>query len=226
MMKLSDLTWIGEKRGTVPGGVYRDDDGAMWIVKFPGDKQARNEVLAARLYRMAGVRVPRLELVELGKGSLVGVASRVETLTRPERLDGRLVGLLDFFLVDCWLANWDVIGLEYDNVMADGDQAVRVDLGGAILFRAQGKPKGDAFAGEVGEIVTMRMADVNRQAANVFGEVGWPNLEAGARALAVMDDVAIRLEVASVGLPTSVADTLVARRHAIVDEYEFRFTTH
>jgi len=48
----------------------------------------------------------------------------------------------------CLLANWDVVGLEYDNIgCADKkcSKAFRVDVGGALLYRALGQPKGKLF---------------------------------------------------------------------------------
>ena len=47
------------------------------------------------------------------------------------------------FAVHAWLANYDVLGMGYDNtVIAPDGSAINIDPGGALLFRAQGLPKG------------------------------------------------------------------------------------
>lgn len=235
MMMLDDFVRVGDKPGgSVPGGLYvHRETRDAWIVKFPGSDRARNEVLAGRLYRLCGVRVPDLELVRLttvderGEPN-VAVASRVvPNLRRPGRVDGRLAGLLDAFGVDCWLANWDVVGLEYDNVLVDGDgNAVRIDLGGSILFRAQGKPKGDAFGDVAVEIVSMRQPEINPQAASVFRDFGDHHAEASARMLRAADDETIAQAVAEVGLPSWVAARLIARRDSLIKHWEPCFPLH
>jgi hypothetical protein len=49
------------------------------------------------------------------------------------------------YAVDAFLANWDVFGLVFDNCFINSKtgQPFRLDAGGALLFRAQGAPKGD-----------------------------------------------------------------------------------
>lgn len=183
MLKFTELLKIGEKPGgTVPGAMYKDHDERVWMVKFvETDMHACNEVLASRLYEAAGVRVPRLELVEHSEAGRIYVASEwMATLHRPKRLDGKLNGLLDGFMVDAWLANWDVVGLEYDNILAEGNDAVRIDLGGSLFFRAQGAPKGDAFTSDVKEVVTLLHPQVNRQSSKVFGHMSIADFLAGA----------------------------------------------
>ena len=54
------------------------------------------------------------------------------------------------FLADAWLANWDVVGLAADNIVTGpGKKAYRIDVGGSLIFRAQGK--GKPFPPEVSE---------------------------------------------------------------------------
>lgn len=57
------------------------------------------------------------------------------------RWKGEDAELADGFMADALLANWDVVGLELDNVLWDGDHPVRLDQGGTFAFRAQGKRK-------------------------------------------------------------------------------------
>ena len=51
------------------------------------------------------------------------------------------------------IGNWDVLGMEMDNVLRRPDNTLSyVDVGGAGPYRAQGAPKGEAFGSEVGEL--------------------------------------------------------------------------
>ena len=49
----------------------------------------------------------------------------------------------DGYLVDIMLANWDVVGLNFDNIASNPkrDQFVRIDNGSALTYRAQGGTK-------------------------------------------------------------------------------------
>lgn len=45
------------------------------------------------------------------------------------------------FVADAFLANWDVVGLVYDNIVQSEDGFYRIDNGGSLIFRAQGGDK-------------------------------------------------------------------------------------
>ena len=45
------------------------------------------------------------------------------------------------FVADAFLANWDVVGLVYDNIVQGEDGFYRIDNGGSLIFRAQGGDK-------------------------------------------------------------------------------------
>jgi hypothetical protein len=71
--------------------------------------------------------------------------------------------------MDALLANWDVIGASYDNLMISPHGApVRLDTGGALRFRAQGGPKGPAFNADPTEFETLR---TNGTARSIFGKM-------------------------------------------------------
>lgn len=167
------LTQIGPQRGSNPGGLYHDTDtGVQWYVKQPASADiAANEVLAGKLYELAGVEVPELHLITLnGKPS---IASRiVDGLKKADASTlAAAPGTAEGFAVDAWLANWDVVGLGLDNLLVRGARAVRVDTGGALRYRAQGSLKGSAFGDVVTELDSLRDASLNRQSAQVFGRL-------------------------------------------------------
>jgi DNA polymerase III epsilon subunit-like protein len=168
--------WVksGGQGGSNQGAFYTDPQtGQQYYVKKPkSDKHAANEVLGGALYEAAGVKFGRayLGVDKSGKtvlvspvidGSKADLASKKndETVKKNAQAD---------FAVDAWLANYDAVGLEYDNMLTDGEGNVtRVDAGGSLLFRAQGKNK-ENFGEEVTELDSMLDSDTNPQAADIF----------------------------------------------------------
>lgn len=224
---LNDFKRIGDKPGgTVPGWLAEHrDDGSRWIIKFVReDILAQNEVLAAKLYEHAGVRVPELHLVEYEGHNAqmrLAVASRYDdNLYRPEFLDGNVLGLMEGFLVDCWLANWDVIGLEYDNIMKDDFGAVRVDVGGSLLFRAQGAPKGKQFGPAVLEVMSMLDYDVNPQAYNVFKRMEQHHILSATTHIDAIDPAVVIDLVDECGLPEHVTKVILDRLDFIKERFK------
>lgn len=215
----------GAKKGSNPGGLYIDGDGQKWYVKFPQDEdQARNEVLASNLYGLVGVRTAEAKLVRRGKR--IGVASEwIEGLaSQPSALkSGDVEGVTDGFVADAWLANWDVVGLNHDNLLVDEDgDAVRIDPGGSLLYRAQGGLKGAAFGDHVPELESLRDPSVNGVAAPVFAHVTNDDLVSGAYRLSKVPDDEIRDAVMASGPGTDaqrekLADRLIARKQFIID---------
>lgn len=210
---------VGKQAGSNPGGVFRDSLGQDWYVKLPKSADiAKNEVLAGKLYAAAGIRVPELKQVTVG-GKL-GVASRIIPGLRQARdalIMGEVDGIHDGFIVDAWLANWDVVGLLYDNLVVDAEgQPVRVDVGGALLYRAQGEPKGKAFGGKVGELTSL-IDGKNPNCATVFGGITTPEIEAGIARVAAMPDETIHTLCDTFGpgnqeQRVALAATLIARK--------------
>lgn len=164
---------IGGQMGSNPGGLYEDiATGEQWYVKAMQETRARNEVLAAKLYEAAGVDVPHVRFAKINGD--FGIASRIVpgAVQAPGALQaGSIVGVNEGFVVDAWLANWDVVGLNYDNMLVVEGAAIRLDTGGALLYRAQGAKKGAKFTSSVGELETLRNASLNPQAAKVFAGV-------------------------------------------------------
>ncbi len=212
------LLKVGPQKGSNPGGTYQDPtDGSRWYVKTPANpEQARNEVLAAKLYELAGVKVPKVKLATLdGK---VGVASQiVDDLKSLSAAGLKKAGAADGFAVDAWLANWDVVGMGYDNMLVDASGSIlRVDTGGALRFRAKGGLKGSLFGDTVTEFETF-FSSKNPQAAAVFGGMDDATLLESMKRVTAIEDAKIVELVEKYG-PTDAGerkkllDTLVARK--------------
>lgn len=221
----SGLKQVEGAAGSNPGGVFEAPDGSRWYVKAQRSvEHAKNEALASALYREAGVNVPEVVRGKgaPGLGSGPQSASRMVDGATPDLID-RLGDekfvreLRDGFAVDAWLANWDVAGTGLDNVVSDSDgRPWRIDLGGALLFRARGGPKGDAFGDEVHEWRTLRSSVENPAGNLLFGGMEPAELKASAKKVAAVSPERIRALVAENGMDPEVAEILIERRADII----------
>jgi len=222
------LTKVGEQQGSNPGGTYLDTEtGQKWYIKQPDSPEiARNEVLAGKLYEAAGVEVPRMEMIDLdGTRSLASqIIEGLET-GGPGTDWSSIDGAHRNFVVDAWLGNWDVAGLDYDNLLIKAGRAVRVDTGGALRYRAQGSPKSASqWTGEVQEIETLRDPQINPQSAQAFANISREDMVAGARKVARITDEQIDELIENNGpadpqTAANLAATLKARRDDILERF-------
>jgi SPP1 gp7 family putative phage head morphogenesis protein len=205
---LSGLTKTGGKPGgSNPGGLYVDAKGDEWLVKGNlqkannsqpadvSDARAKNEVLASELMRTLDKGLaPEMRLVDLeGQyGGGLGVMSKMldEPVVKFNKNNAaHLAAAQEDFALHAWLGNWDVVGASFDNLVMKNGKAVNIDPGGALLFRAQGVPKGEfEFDDLVSEWNSMRKAHKNPNAAAVYGSMTDEQLIASAKRLMVMTD--------------------------------------
>ena len=140
-------TQLSGPQGSTPGGLYGDQEGQKFYIKKPKSLQhVQNELLAQDLYKLAGVDV--LESMETELEGAPAIASGWLDMTGSGTNPKGLPGTKEGFVTDAWLANWDSVGVgstKYDNILDHVGKAVRVDLGGALLFRGTGGPKGGKF---------------------------------------------------------------------------------
>jgi hypothetical protein len=215
MSNLDNFEKVGEQLGSNPGGTYKNKiTGELYYLKFPyqknskyGNDIAKNEVLAGKLYQLAAVKVPELSLLEDKNGNFV-VASKIEPSFQPaydpnnkQKLrDGvnwhELPGIQEGLAADAWLANWDVAGLQYDNIgtyinpKSNKLESLRLDTGGSLIFRAQGELKGDKFNVEVSEIDSLRGKDpnTNNNSVQLFVLTTDSKIEEGVKKLSSIKD--------------------------------------
>ena len=218
--------WVktGQQGGSNPGGKFKDPSGQEWYCKWPDDAEAaKSEVLAAKLYALAGLSAQDCMLVS--KGGKTAIATKwvnIQKAPSPAALaaaDGALAG----FAVDAWLGNWDVVGLAFDNLQIGPDgKAHRVDAGGSLEYRAQGEKK--PFGPKVDELDTLRDAGKNAQAAAVFKGMTKADMTASAAKVLAISDVAIRAMVNQYGpgdatAKAKLAETLIARKKDIAAKF-------
>lgn len=174
----SDTNLTEDKENKVGGSTgakcFKDKQGNSYVVKsYRGkEEQAINEYCCNSLYKDFGVNVPDSQLYEQnGKYSVVNkYISGLNKITdkdieSPEFKEQ----VLDKFAVDCLFANWDVVGLEEDNLLKDeNNNFYRIDNGGSLNYRAQGEEKKNKFSSTVEEINTLRDEKINFNSAKLF----------------------------------------------------------
>jgi hypothetical protein len=167
------MTKVSGQLGSNPGGIYRDSTGAEWYVKEArSSDHLSNELLAASLYREAGVEVINIRKATLGgKPAVASRIGKIETVKGDLTKAGALQDAArQGFATDAWLANWDAVGLDFDNLAKLDGKLTRLDVGGALSYRAQGKTKGALFGDVVNEVDTLRgIGASNPSAKAVFG---------------------------------------------------------
>lgn len=219
----ADAKKIGNQAGSNPGGLYSiQDPGAQteskWYVKkAKSADHGRNEWLANLLYGDAGVAAPDVIFKETD-GNIYSPITAGKHDMDDQIASGNkewLDAVRRNFAVDAWLANHDVFGLTNDNILTDEHGTPwRIDNGGALLFRAQGAAKAD-FGDKVPELETFPKFQKKMYGADLTLE---QQLDGANRILAITPDH-IQDRVAQVGLPKSLADTLIARRAYIANFY-------
>lgn len=226
-LQFNQMEYLKNLGGSNNAKLYRDRvTGQEYAIKFLASEDiARNELLAGKLYAALDMNVPELTLIYDGKR--VGVASKFKNglIEQQSAILAKAPGTYEGFGVDAWLSNWDVIGLNYDNLALTSEgTAFRVDVGGALRYRAQGGLKGNNFGRVVGELESLREMGLNPEAASVFKNIKQSQIEIGVRKVLQMPDEQIRGIVAQYGpldgvINKELADTLIARKAYLAEKY-------
>lgn len=225
---LSSWTKIGNALGSNAGGTYQDPvSGKKVYMKFPDSAgHAGNEVLASTIYNFLGVSSSqtkpglfngkRVVYSDWQDGSKQDLTSKLGDSKYLEKIQ-------DGFATDALLANWDVAGSGYNNIVTDknGDP-IRIDPGGALLYRAQGSLKGSAFTDDVSELDSLVDRNFNASGYDVFGSMSQAAKAKSAEKLLNLTDDAIDQMVGnSITGPDAdvLKDKLRKRRDYILKRY-------
>lgn len=152
----SDLSSVKEVKtlgGSTGAKLVKDAAGNEYVMKRGSNtssEHVKSEYLTNQLYNILGVRTPDTELYD-NNGEAV-LLSKFIPLTRVPNVSD-YDEMAKNFVVDALLANWDVY--QNDNCLIDSaGRVVRVDNGGSLTFRAQGKVK--QFGYDVTDFDSMR----------------------------------------------------------------------
>lgn len=217
------LTPVRKLGGSTGAELVKDPRGNLWVRKSGASADhIRSEIAADNIYRALGANVPEAQLYET-KGGPVKLASFIEGETL-DKLSGKAkadaqAALREHFVADAFVGNWDVLGLNNDNILIDKKGKVwRIDNGGALKYRAQGGLKGK-FDEHPLELWTMRVQDKNPRplGANVsetFGPVTIQHISAQIRAIENLDQAKLKA--------TFPADTRLALEGRLKELYRTR----
>lgn len=221
----SSLKRVGPQGGSNPGGIFEAPDGTRFYVKVQKSKaHGANERAAAVLYNEAGIDVPHVYegkgIAEFGDGKFLTATELVDgaksDLSSKLNDPAYVAKVREGFAVDAWLADWDAVGLNYDNIVTDKDgDPIRIDVGGSLKYRAQGAPKGDSFGDTVPEWKSMRSSKAP-QASKLFKDATPEQLKASAERVKNISPERIKELVKDKAL----ADKLIKRRADLIAQAE------
>lgn len=120
-------------------------DGNSYAVKKArdrdsGEKQLRFEVAADEMYRIVGVDTPMSEYKDGYKISKFITGQEYSVLSSTSQKAFREIAKQGF-VMDCLLANWDVVGSSKSNMIFSGGKVYRIDNGSVFDIRARGGEK-------------------------------------------------------------------------------------
>jgi hypothetical protein len=210
--------------GSIPGGWYKDTDTSVeYYVKFyKNEITAKLEYFANLVYCKLGVYVPekRLDILD---GHLVVVSKKVGKGERATKEEQRgHADLVNGFVADAFLNNWDVTGEHFDNIVKDENgHLYRVDNGGVGPIRANEGRKNFVF-NAIPEIDDMR--NPRFQAGYVFENVS--DVEIGRQAVQLVKKVSEQYLVDTVSAlqleendQKELIDGFLSRRFYLAEKY-------
>ena len=153
LLKAQNPKYLGGSTGAVQ---HTMPDGRQVVVKRGAHPaHIQNEYDMNRYLNALGVGVPHASLHEDKDGNPLMMTEYEELSRMPLSMDRSR--LRQDFVPQALIANWDVLGMNMDNVLIRPDGTpTYVDVGGAGPYRAQGAPKGDAFGPRVEELESMQ----------------------------------------------------------------------
>jgi hypothetical protein len=218
------LEKISEQLGSNTGGWYehKGTREKYYVKLYENPEQARIEFIANAIYKKLGIPAVESELFPMdGKLAIASKEVKGAKSMHLESMKGDSE-IRNGFIADAYLANWDVVGLCYDNIVHGEDgKKIRVDNGGSIIFRAQGGTK-DFTPDNIPEL--SNMLNPNFPAGKVFEAFSEDKLQIQARDLVEsLSEADIDEIIKESGLDETTAkkvrDGLIGRRQYLVKRY-------
>lgn len=222
------LRKVGNQLGSNEGGWYENPSTGerMYIKFYENPDQAKVEFVANAVYAKLGIKAVHSELLQIDGRDAISSAEipDPQASSRSELHDSDEVKA--GFVADAYLANWDVVGLCYDNIVSGEDGMYRVDNGGAIIFRAQGGAK-EFPPDDIPELKSM--LNPNFPAGKVFDGITESDMAAQAKILVErLSEADIKQIIEDSGLTGDEAATvlsgLIGRRQFLIDRFNLSST--
>lgn len=198
--------------GSTGAELVRDPSTGQLFVRKYGDSAGHllNEAAADGLYRAIGIDVPECQVYGANSGRPFKLAEFIDgqplSALSGKKFDAARTAIQKGLAADALLGNWDVVGLNLDNILIDkSGKPWRIDNGGSLEYRAQGAAKGAAWNKYPSELWTLRNPNNNPQTAQVFGDLDYYAIADQMRDLVAKRDTILN------AAPDSSKDTLRGR---------------
>ena len=178
--KLSDLRFISMLGGSMGSEKVEDQAGTIYAKKRGNPLHLNAEYYTNKAYQVLGVKVPEVAFYTEGQPVMLSkfvpktAADVIEFIREPPKIRAIQDAAKKSFVADCLLANWDVVGLCFDNMKYDPttNEIWRIDNGSGLDFRAQGAKKDPhLFTAKIQEFETMRNPKINPSAALLYATI-------------------------------------------------------
>ena len=145
-----ELVKDGPQLGSNEGGVYKDSitNKKYYVKHYKNSDQAKVEALTGKIYKHMGIHTIDPQYREInGKPSISTEWNDKLSSVKPkefEKLNSQQAEHIAKMYHGAILTkNWDIVGLEHDNIMKHKDHGhmISVDHGGSFHFRARGSHK-------------------------------------------------------------------------------------
>lgn len=183
---IDNLEQIGNLDGNIGALLYQDSKtGKKYVLKKGASAgNIREEALADLLYEASGIKIPESRLYQTPEGP-VKVATYLENAkslaeaysnsdeTGQQQLRNKVS---EGFVIDALLDNFDVIGLEMNNILVgENGEVFRVNTGASFRYNAQGEFKNDtpykSWNPSPMALWTLRDPEINPNAALIFADL-------------------------------------------------------
>ncbi|MDC0610211.1 hypothetical protein OAP63_05715 [Vibrio sp.] len=215
-INVAHFTRVAGQLGTNPAGVYEDSHGVRFYVKnLESPMHARNEWLAAQLYKLTGAPTFQYYLS----------TDACQVITQWLNLDKKSIAHFNenerlqaqrWLAVHAWTANWDAVGYIGDNQGVYQNSVLTLDVGGALAYRAHGDPKGKAFCHCVEEINSLRSMTDNPYAKRLFGDMSPNAVRESISRIALLSERDINTTILDNGGSQKLADKMLYRREDLI----------
>lgn len=186
--------------------VINKESGELFYAKF-GGAQGKTELLATKLYEMAGLDVPEMNSFKAADGTNGTLSKYIPELSKVTQVTAKAN---EGFGMDVLLANWDVVGLANDNMLKTPDgKIIRLDAGGTFDYRAQGANK--PYTSIPTEITTLLDPHINAKSAEIFSQMTREDMIKSLNKAVSLKDSAITQLLDDMGL-TQYKEALLKRK--------------